>query len=99
MHPVLYDDQVGSERQRFSQRLLSAKDPSKKSRARNFSESCSSGTQSDEEFNDTQSDSSSDSEADFVGSRRHRKKRIPLGPQFQADVPEWTGKACESDSK
>lgn len=99
MHPVLYDDQIGSERQRFSQRLLSAKDPSKKSRARNFSESCSSGTQSDEEFNDTQSDSSSDSEADFVGSRRHRKKRIPLGPQFQADVPEWTGKACESDSK
>lgn len=99
MHPVLYDDQIGSERQRFSQRLLSAKDSLKKSAAWNFSGSCSSGTQSEEDFNDTQSDSSSDLEADFVGSRCHRKKRIPLGPHFQADVPEWTGKACESDSK
>ncbi|KAL3517184.1 hypothetical protein ACH5RR_024086 [Cinchona calisaya] len=99
MHPIMYDDQTGSERQRFSQRILSAKDPLKKSRGRIFSESCSSGTQSDEEFDDTQSDLSSDSDPDFVGSRRYRKKRIPVGSHFQADVPEWTGEASESDSK
>ncbi|XP_061962144.1 AT-rich interactive domain-containing protein 1 isoform X2 [Populus nigra] len=26
-------------------------------------------------------------------------KRIPVGPVFQAEVPEWTMPACESDSK
>ncbi|KAL3536803.1 hypothetical protein ACH5RR_000169 [Cinchona calisaya] len=89
MHPLMYDDQTGSEKQRFSQRILSAKDPSKKS---------SPVTQGDEHFDEAESDSSTDSDADFVG-RRRRKKRIPVGPHWQADVPEWTGEACESNSK
>ncbi|XP_059634202.1 AT-rich interactive domain-containing protein 1-like isoform X2 [Cornus florida] len=99
MHPSMYDDYTGSERSRCSQRLLSVKEYQallslKKPRARACSES-SSGTLSDLEDNlEKQSDPIVSLYID-----NHKRKRIPVGPFFQAKVPEWTGETYESDSK
>ncbi|KAK6162298.1 hypothetical protein DH2020_002139 [Rehmannia glutinosa] len=93
MHPSMYDDdQCGSERLRCSQRLLFAKDSSRKERHQHLSsESSSSDFQSDD-------DKQCDSTADSVHFRR-RQKRIPIGPLFQADLPDFCGADYESDSK
>lgn len=94
MHPSMYDDgQCGSERLRCSQRLISSKDSSRKARERGGTESSSSGSQSDE---DKQSDSTADSPTYLSNSR---KKRIPIGPQYQADLPEYEGVDYDSESK
>ncbi|KAL2536446.1 AT-rich interactive domain-containing protein 1 [Forsythia ovata] len=94
MHPNMYYGQSGSERLRCSERLLSAKDSSKK--ARIGSESLSSDSQSEEYPADIQSDSTAYSVA--LWGNYQCRKRIPLGPLFQADLPEFTGKTNESDS-
>ncbi|KAK6162304.1 hypothetical protein DH2020_002145 [Rehmannia glutinosa] len=93
MHPSMYDDdQCGSERLRCSQRLLFAKDSSRKEcHQRLSSESSSSDFQSDD-------DKLCDSTADSAHFRR-RQKRIPIGPLFQADLPDFCGADYESDSK
>ncbi|KAK4418609.1 AT-rich interactive domain-containing protein 1 [Sesamum alatum] len=97
MHPSLYDnDQCSSERLRCSQRLLSAKDPSRKARERLSVESSSSGCESDDDSADKQSDPTADSPG-FWG--KHRQKRIPIGTSFQADLPEFCAADYESDSK
>ncbi|KAL0379499.1 UNVERIFIED_CONTAM: AT-rich interactive domain-containing protein 1 [Sesamum angustifolium] len=97
MHPSLYDnDQCSSERLRCSQRLLSAKDPSRKARERLNLESSSSDCESDDDSSDKPSDPTADS-AGFWG--KHRQKRIPIGTPFQADLPEFCAADYESDSK
>ncbi|XP_060213303.1 AT-rich interactive domain-containing protein 2-like [Lycium barbarum] len=96
MHPSMYDDSSGSGRLRCSQRVLSAKDPLKKRRALLFSVS-SSSSHSDEDQVDGATDSSAESEICFWW--KQRKKRIPVGPQFQADVPEWIEENYETDPK
>ncbi|KAL0426024.1 UNVERIFIED_CONTAM: AT-rich interactive domain-containing protein 2 [Sesamum radiatum] len=97
MHPSLYDnDQCSSERLRCSQRLLSAKDPSRKARERLNLESSSSDCESDDDSADKPSDPTADS-AGFWG--KHRQKRIPIGTPFQADLPEFCAADYESDSK
>ncbi|KAA8520653.1 hypothetical protein F0562_014909 [Nyssa sinensis] len=104
MHPSMYDDPTGSEKLRHSQRLLSVKEcrslPSlKKCRARACSES-SSGTQSDlEDHLDKQSDPLTADSVIGLFMEDYKRKRIPVGPLFQAKVPEWTGETYESDSK
>lgn len=98
MHPSMYDDdQCGSERLRCSQRLLFAKDSSRKAWEQVGLESYSSGCRSDEDFADKQCDSTADS-ATFLG-QYHRQKRIPMGPLFQAEIPEFCRADYESDSK
>ncbi|KAJ8541889.1 hypothetical protein K7X08_016755 [Anisodus acutangulus] len=95
MHPSMYDDSSGSGRLRCSQRVLSAKDPLKKRCALLFSASPSS-SQDDEDEVDGPTDSSTESAVGFWW--KQRRKRIPVGPQFQADIPEWI-EIYESDSK
>ncbi|KAL6494009.1 hypothetical protein OROGR_031918 [Orobanche gracilis] len=90
MHPSMYDDnQSGSERLRCSKRLIFAKDSSQKTHEVLLSESSSSGFQNDEDITDKASDS-----PNFCGNQR-RQKRIPIGPSFQADLPEF----CKEDYK
>ncbi|KAK4352872.1 hypothetical protein RND71_028390 [Anisodus tanguticus] len=95
MHPSMYDDSSGSGRLRCSQRVLSAKDPLKKRCALLFSVSPSSSQDEDEV--DGPTDSSTESAVGFWW--KQRRKRIPVGPQFQADIPEWIEEIYESDSK
>ncbi|CAA3006257.1 Hypothetical predicted protein [Olea europaea subsp. europaea] len=94
MHPNMYDGQRGSERLRCSERLLSAKDSFKK--ARIGSESLSSDSRSSEYPADKHSDSMVYSVA--LWGNYQCRKRIPLGPLFQANIPEFTGKTNEIDS-
>ncbi|CAK9134394.1 unnamed protein product [Ilex paraguariensis] len=102
MHPAMYDDHTGSQRLRCSERLLSAKDSqalisSKKLQSRTFSESSPSGPGSESE--DCFDKQSYSLVADSLWGNYHSQKRIPVGPYFQAEVPEWTGENYESDCK
>lgn len=83
------DDQCASERLRCSQRLLSSKEHSRKSRE----ESSSSDFQTDE---DKQCDSTADSPTYLSNCR---KKRIPISSYHQADLPEFQGDDYKSESK
>ncbi|CAI9769575.1 unnamed protein product [Fraxinus pennsylvanica] len=96
MHPSLYDDQNGSERLRCSQRFISSMDSSSKSWDCIDSDSSSSGFQSDDHA-DKQSLSTADS-ISYLGNYL-RRKRIPIGPLFQAGLPEFCGEAYNSDAK
>ncbi|CAA2953978.1 Hypothetical predicted protein [Olea europaea subsp. europaea] len=97
MHPSLYDDRRGCERLRCSERLLFAKDSPKNSHDHIGVKSPSPGSHSDEDCADEQSNLSADS-VGFAGNF-HREKKIPLGPLFQADVPDFGGEAYEIDCK
>lgn len=89
MHPSMYDDQHGSgynlrERLRCRKKLLSGKMTSR-GWAHDMANSPSPGsTGSEDEFSN---------ESSITGLR------VPLGSDFQAEVPEWTGETFESDSK
>lgn len=88
MHPAMYDDRSS----RCSQRLISAKETqslisSRKTAVQDFSESSSTGSRSDR-----------DDEDSFYGYN-YKRKRIPLGRQFQAIVPEWTQQTYQRDTK
>ncbi|XP_015074646.1 AT-rich interactive domain-containing protein 1-like [Solanum pennellii] len=96
MHPSMYDDNSGSGRLRCSQRVLSAKDHLKKRRAMQFPASPSS-SHNDEDQADVPTGSSAESAIGFWW--KQRRKRIPVGPQFQADIPESIEEIYESDSK
>ncbi|KAL3369055.1 hypothetical protein AABB24_009716 [Solanum stoloniferum] len=96
MHPSMYDENSGSGRLRCSQRVLSAKDHLKKRHALQFSASPSS-SHSDEDQADVLTGSSAESAIGFWW--KQRRKRIPVGPQFQADIPESIEEIYESDSK
>ncbi|KAG5607005.1 hypothetical protein H5410_028497 [Solanum commersonii] len=96
MHPSMYDENSGSGRLRCSQRVLSAKDHLKKRRALQFSASPSS-SHNDEDQADVPTGSSAESAIGFWWTQR--RKRIPVGPQFQADIPKSIEEIYESDSK
>lgn len=101
MHPCMYEDHIISnqftDRLRSSQRILSVK----KSRT----ELPSSCTQSD--VNKTRNPGRDQStnisfpedSLVYLFGESHIRKRIPVGPLFQAKVPEWNGTSSESDSK
>ncbi|XP_015089478.1 AT-rich interactive domain-containing protein 1-like [Solanum pennellii] len=94
MHPSMYDDNASLERVRCSKRVLLAKNPVKKT---HFSSLSSSSSPSDEDPIDGPADSSEESGLSLLWNQR--RKRIPVGPQFQADIPKWRHDKCESDSK
>ncbi|KAL3356149.1 hypothetical protein AABB24_017026 [Solanum stoloniferum] len=94
MHPSMYDDNASLERVRCSRRVLLAKNPLKKT---HFSAVSSSSSPSDEDPIDGPANSSEESGLGLLWNQ-HRKQ-IPVGPQFQADIPEWRHEKCESDSK
>ncbi|KAF5179818.1 At-rich interactive domain-containing protein [Thalictrum thalictroides] len=95
MHPSLYEDEVdvdhlSMERQRCSPRILSQRncqmDPHHDSSYLDISAS------SPEEIDSDQSANPDDGDVRFP-------KPVPVGPLSQADIPEWTGVATESDPK
>lgn len=93
MHPAMYEDRSVSASSRCSQRILSAKISQtvlsfRKSQAQSCSESTTSDTQSALE----------DSLAG-LWLKKYGHKRIPVGIHFQAEVPEWTEVASDSDLK
>ncbi|KAJ6679704.1 AT-RICH INTERACTIVE DOMAIN-CONTAINING PROTEIN 1 [Salix purpurea] len=100
MHPCMYDDHAGPS-YNFRERLKCRKKlfPGETlSQARVCSQSSSAATQTD-------SDSCMEGVYDGDSSTECSvldlpiTKRIPVGPVFQAEVPEWTGRTSESDSK
>ncbi|XP_059301618.1 AT-rich interactive domain-containing protein 1-like [Lycium ferocissimum] len=93
MHPSMYDDNASLERVRCSKRVLLTKNPLKKAP---FSALSSSSSPSDEDPIDGAADSSAESGIGLLWNQR--RKRIPVGPQFQADIPEWKQEKCESES-
>ncbi|XP_061969422.1 AT-rich interactive domain-containing protein 2-like isoform X2 [Populus nigra] len=100
MHPCRYDDHAGSS-YNLRERLKCRKKPlpgETSSQAHVCSQSSSAAAQTD-------SDSCMDGVYDGDSSTEHSvldfpiTKRIPVGPVFQAEVPEWTGVVSKSDSK
>ncbi|KAJ9188315.1 hypothetical protein P3X46_003683 [Hevea brasiliensis] len=100
MHPCMYDDQVGSaynfrQRLKCSEKLLHGKAVFQ---AQVCSELSSSTTETDLE-------SCTKGICDGASSTKYSvvylpvEKAIPLGPDFQAEIPEWTGVVSGSDSK
>lgn len=100
MHPSMYDDHGGSERLRSSQRLVSAKESrSLPTKIRPRSDSSSSTQTQLEDYLDKESETLSTSSVFTFLDDNQNRKRIPVGPFFQANVPEWSGETCESDSR
>lgn len=102
MHPCLYDDQIGSsytlrKSLRASRTTLTGKLTPKAS--------LSLGSKIDLKKRSShcmarkENNKSPDSPAKGSVFDYENDKKVPLGPAFQADVPEWTGVAPESDSK
>ncbi|KAJ6686265.1 AT-RICH INTERACTIVE DOMAIN-CONTAINING PROTEIN 2 [Salix purpurea] len=100
MHPCRYDDHAGSS-YNLRERLKCRKKPlpgETSSQAHVCSQSSSAATQTD-------SDSCMGGVYDGDSSTEHSvldfriTKRIPVGPVFQAEVPEWTGVVSKSDPK
>lgn len=114
MHPSMYEDYVGSRDQsklRCSQRLLRQH---MRSRSSSCSEASTATDDSDKNLSPLVSWMENDSDKQVlknlnsltaetvVGlfSKDQIKKRVRVGPRFQARVPEWMGMACNSgDSK
>ncbi|KAL1828593.1 hypothetical protein ACET3Z_007005 [Daucus carota] len=93
IHPTMYEDHSISATSRYSHRIVSARTYKavlsfKKSQAQSCSDSTSSDTRSDLE----------DSLAG-LWLKKYSRRRIPVGIYFQAEVPEWTEKASDSDLK
>lgn len=112
MHPCMYDDQGSSYnlRERFKCRKLEKT----MSQGRACSESsasqsdldknlCTEGMEDgfDKHLPGTTDLSTADSAIDKYASAldKYVPKRIPWGPRFEANLPEWTGVASESDPK
>ncbi|CAJ1950161.1 unnamed protein product [Sphenostylis stenocarpa] len=101
MHPCLYEDQVGTnynlrDRLKCDKKLLFGK-----STVRSSSDS-SVGTENRASSPHTEDQSekrSQDSPDANSGLDRCGTVRIPLGPNHQAEIREWTGMTSESDSK
>ncbi|KAK9056167.1 hypothetical protein SSX86_027256 [Deinandra increscens subsp. villosa] len=90
MHPDMYNDQTRKSNTRCSQRLISIEENlsmllSRKPRVLDYCESSSPETDVEEK--------------DSLWACNYRKKRIPLGRAFQAEVPQWTGVAQESETR
>ncbi|GLT79696.1 hypothetical protein SLA2020_511750 [Shorea laevis] len=97
MHPCMYDDQTGSgynlrERLSSSNKFLSEKTTSKTLASSSKQTDCPAG------FGD-QVDGSSDPPSSGSVFDYDIDYQIPIGPDFQAELPEWTGSKCESEPK
>ncbi|KAJ9171404.1 hypothetical protein P3X46_014779 [Hevea brasiliensis] len=100
MHPCMYDDQVGSaynfrERLKSSKKLLHSKTVFQ---AQACSQLSSSTTETDS-YSRKKGIFNGDSSTKYSVVDLPVEKSIPLGPDFQAEVPEWTGVVSESNSK
>ena len=105
MHPCMYDDHTKFEynlRERLSctKKLLFEKTASK---GQDWSSSSSSGNHSDLDSSmvgiDKQLHGTCDSATPGSVFNYNVDIQVPIGPYFQAEVPDWTGVASESDAK
>ncbi|KAL8254072.1 hypothetical protein R6Q59_032293 [Mikania micrantha] len=90
MHPDMYEERSKRSYTRCSQRLITLEESrsihvSRKPQVLNYAESSSSGSDIEDR--------------DSLWAISYKKKRIPLGRSFQAEVPQWTGKTQESDTR
>ncbi|XP_076948835.1 AT-rich interactive domain-containing protein 1-like [Bidens hawaiensis] len=90
MHPDMYNDGAKKSNTRTSQRLVSVGENlstilSRKPEILKYSELSSPGSDAGEK--------------DSLWACNYRKKRIPLGQAFQAEVPTWTGEIQETETK
>ncbi|KAJ0582228.1 putative ELM2 domain-containing protein [Helianthus annuus] len=90
MHPDMYDERTKKPNTRCSQRLISIEENlstllSRKPQVLDYSDLSS--TESDVE------------EKDSLWACNYKKKRIPLGRAFQAEVPNWTNATQESETR
>ncbi|KAK1376859.1 hypothetical protein POM88_033052 [Heracleum sosnowskyi] len=91
MHPAMYEDHLVSAR---ISRGLSFK----KSQAQSCSETAYPGMQGDLDTFGRQNLWLAES-LSGLWIKNFNSKRVPVGEYFQAEVPEWDEKSCESDSK
>lgn len=102
MHPSMYGDQLGScynlrERLKSRRKLLDGKSASQ---GEADSETSPATTVLDRSMSGSDDDTgTADSSLDGFLMERDNPSRVPTGKAFQAEVPEWTGKTSESDSK
>ncbi|KAM2647491.1 hypothetical protein TB1_000731 [Malus domestica] len=95
MHPSMYDDNFGSaynlrERLRLEKKLLSdGRTPQ--------SGPCSESSSASDL--DKNSPGMAGMEDELRGTSDYSPSHIPLGSNYQAQLPEWTGEASESESK
>ncbi|KAL7592488.1 AT-rich interactive domain-containing protein 1 [Lactuca sativa] len=92
MHPDMYEDQTKKLIPRCSQRIIIAKETQKIFLSRNPSPNvleCSGSFDSSSDVDDK----------DSLWAMNYRKKRIPLGRFFQAEVPQWTGETSGSETR
>ncbi|OMO78754.1 hypothetical protein CCACVL1_14103 [Corchorus capsularis] len=104
MHPCMYDDQTKfgynlRERMTSKNQILEKK----ASKGHVYSPSPSLGIRSDRDSSmvgiDKQSHGASDPARPVSVFEYAADTPVPIGPKFQAEVPEWTGVASESDAK
>lgn len=99
MHPSMYEDQLEAaynlrERWKCAKKLLFEKPKSAK-----VSSDSSMETKGNLERTSSSVSENSSEKKPPDSSEKYRMVPIPLGPNHQAQVPEWTGMTSESDSK
>ncbi|KAK1376870.1 AT-rich interactive domain-containing protein 1-like [Heracleum sosnowskyi] len=92
MHPAMYEDHSVSAR-------LSRGLSFKKSQAQLCSETAYPGMQGDLEDTFGRPNLRLAESLSGLWIKNFNRKRVPVGEYFQAEVPEWDEKSCESDSK
>ena len=105
MHPSMYSDQLGSaynlrERLKSRKKLLNDRSPSQGEAGSESSPATSDLERSmsgSEDQNDKLGTTSSCGAESLID--RYSPSRIPTGPAYQAEVPEWTSETSESDPK
>ncbi|KAI3693961.1 hypothetical protein L1987_76917 [Smallanthus sonchifolius] len=90
MHPDMYNDRSEKAYKRCSQRLISIEE----NRSIRLPRKCQVI-----DYADSFSPGSDVEETDYLWALNYKKKRIPLGRSFQAEVPQWTGKTQESETR
>ncbi|KAI3787399.1 hypothetical protein L1987_41845 [Smallanthus sonchifolius] len=90
MHPDMYNDRSEKSYTRCSQRLISIEE--------NLS-TCLSRNRQIIDYAESSPPGSDVEETDYLWAITYKKKRIPLGRSFQAEVPQWTGKTQESETR
>ncbi|XP_076906803.1 AT-rich interactive domain-containing protein 1-like [Bidens hawaiensis] len=93
MHPDMYNDQPKNSYTRCSQRLISLEENrllllTRKLQVHDYAES-----------SPPESDAEEEKEEESLWAINYKKKRVPLGRFYQAQVPQWTGKTEESETR
>lgn len=97
MHPVMYDDHIGSDRPRCSPRLISLSNSKAQASSETSPHVGKSLCKGKEEYGVTKP-----SNRDFIAGwpvDGRNRDRVAVGTNYQAKIPVWAGIKEESDSK